>query len=494
MRIKIFEKLPVLFHLALRLCCKQLKWEIDNLVGLQIAVRSARSDCENLGWIKHILIRKLTLQYNDWKKHNRIPTIQYSYPPLNLRWPWISFLANGGFTNLNRLSLSGPELAREEDLATILTAVSTLSSITELSLDFTVFYFSQENESISSNLTQTEIAYNFLNLTTLNLIFVFKRQGDIYTKCTRNLKSIRQMHCPHLKFLSAKLHIQYVDDSILQRTMLIWYLELLEKFSNSLQYLKIEVISIGLIGTQLRRDWEFLATMEEKAFIVGSQLRNVKEIDIVFYNAEVSVWTNFFRGIRRSLEKLKIRFSTSSVWEMYKESALLKKNSLPNLKSLTVTWNSFNLDLKKITQVSDQLERLELHPPPVFGKIINSDWIPLSLKKLVLPDSLPRMDNLAFLKESIAANESLIVQHDKLINIEVAEYLGAFLTKPNFIWRGIECWNEEQLEAASALCRKFGIPYEKLYKKDNNTLRSEIDSVIRLKKVVKCQRSYAFSS
>jgi len=72
MQIKIFEMLPGSSQLALRLCCKQLKWGIDKFVGLKIRVddvndipKNHEKSCENFDWIQHVVIRKLTLSNNN---------------------------------------------------------------------------------------------------------------------------------------------------------------------------------------------------------------------------------------------------------------------------------------------------------------------------------------------------------------------------------------------------------------------------------------------
>ena len=77
--------LPESAKLALRLGCKQLKWEIDHLVGLQITV-GINNDSKNVEWIKHILIRNLKI-------------VQYD-GSLKVNSPWISFLTNGDFIYL----------------------------------------------------------------------------------------------------------------------------------------------------------------------------------------------------------------------------------------------------------------------------------------------------------------------------------------------------------------------------------------------------------
>ena len=443
--------LPGSPKLALRLCCKQLKWEIDHLVGLPLRVcidNDSENDCENLEWIKHIHIRELTIRHRDGN--------------LTLPSPWISSLKNGGFMHLNRLSLSGLNLQAEGDLATILTALSTLDSLCELSLNFRAYY--TENHSIGSK-TQMDTVYNFPNLTTLNFNCFVVLADLVHGEGITNLKCFQQMYCPQLKSLSIKLDL---NDCQMQ-AHLLWYLELVENFSNSLQHLKIVLFS----NMERYRDWErSRLKIEQKALEVGSQLKNLKEMHIVFYKAEeVSVWTNFFHRIRTSLEKLKIEFRSDIVWKLYRESALLKKNSLPNLKSLTVTWQDFCLDLKTITQISDRLEILELRP---FGpvseynkEVENIDQIPLSLKKLiVLPNSLVQF-NGSLLKKCISTRESLIVQYDTLMAVWEASCMGVFLTKPNFIWKGIMCETGPALRDASALCEKFGIPPGKLYRYEN---------------------------
>jgi len=130
--------------LALRLCCKQLKWEIDHLVGLEINMcvdEKSESDCKSFDWIKHILIRKLTIQ-------------RYGY--LTVPSPWISFLTNGDFIHLNRLSLFSLNNLQEGDLARILTALSTLSSLSELNFSLIFGPGDSQDNSISSISTLTE--------------------------------------------------------------------------------------------------------------------------------------------------------------------------------------------------------------------------------------------------------------------------------------------------------------------------------------------------
>jgi len=273
------------------------------------------------------------------------------------------------------------------------------------------------------------------------------------------LKSFQQMYCPQLKFLSVHLDMGYVK-SLTHH--LVWYLELIEKFSKSLQYLGIDFFYSSM---RMYRDWETSRLKaEEKALKVGSQLTNLKEMDIVFNEPkEVSVWTNILYGIRTSVEKLALDFRGHE--ELYKESVLLKKNYFPNLKSLSVVLQFFNLDLEKITQISNRLEILSLSPfGSFYDRVINLERIPLSLKKLFLKKPLDSMNKVAFLKKCISLRESLIVEHDQLISVRIANYLGDFLTKPNFIWKGIECRDQEELTAASALCEKLGIPSGKLYK------------------------------
>jgi len=362
-RLKIYEMLPGSPKLALRLCCKQLKWEIDHLVGLLrvwIEIDSKR-DCENVDFIKHD-IRELTIGHRVGNRTLPSP------------WILILILANGDFIHLNRLSLSELSLQAERDLVTILTALSNLDSLCELSLDLRIHYM--KKHSISSNLASTEIVYNFPNLKTLNFnIKCFVVRADTAEGNTI-LKSFMQMYCPQLKFLSVQLGL---FDCKLQ-THLVWFLELVEKFSDSLQYLKVlfQLRSVmELCHSDTILDWETSRQkIEKKALKVGSQLNNLKEMDIAFDRnhrpQEISVWTNFFHGIRISLEKLKIDFQSSFVWKLYGESALFQKNSLPNLKFLTVPWQGFSLDLKTITQISDCLETLELrHLGSVSRKVEN---------------------------------------------------------------------------------------------------------------------------
>ena len=176
----------------------------------------------------------------------------------------------------------------------------------------------------------------------------------------------------------------------------------------------------------------------------------------------VSGWMHFIRGMRASLEKFEIDCQSYRLWRLYCESGFFNENSLPNLKSLTLTWYSCIMDLKTMTEISDRLETLILRPATGLKQVMKYvDQIPLSLKKLVLPNFVYEMDDWAFLKKCIA-RESLIVRYDQLIDIGEAEYLGIFLTKPNFIWKGIAYQNETELTAASALCEKYSIPYGRL--------------------------------
>ena len=443
--------LPERSRLKLRLCCKQLKQEIDHLVGLLIRVfisSNFKNDCENYEWVKQILIRKLTLES--------------AYGNVTVHSPWTSFLTNGGFINLSRLSLSGLKLPDKGELARNLTVLSTLSSLRELSL----YFFDQRfYQSVSSIPRSTENVYDFPNLTTLNLDFAYTIDYNVSGGDITYLKSFHQIDCPQLKSLSVRLHTRKH-----QLETLVWYLELVEKFSNSLQYLQTDIRIIG--APSYNRNLNTIrANTEKKAFRVGSQLTNLKEIDVALLlsiKGVVSGWINFLLGIRTSLEILKIDFRGYRVWKYFSESALLKKNSFPNLKSLSLTWNSCNLDLERTTRISNRLEILALSPPANYGSSVGIISFPLSLKKLALRNSLRGMESWIFLKKCISARESLLVQYDQLMGIEWANYLGVFLTKPNFSWKGIEWRDQVELTAASALCEKFAIPYAKLYEGDHD--------------------------
>ena len=176
----------------------------------------------------------------------------------------------------------------------------------------------------------------------------------------------------------------------------------------------------------------------------------------------VPSWVNLIDGLVNTLKELQLYFDEKT-WELYSQSALMKKNSVPNLKSLTVNCSCFQFDekhAKMITQMSDQLETLELRVIGGFNKGIKSfDQIPASLKKLVLPD-LICLEDWACLKKLISLRESLVVQYIGLLDVEMAEYLGELLTEPNFIWGRIQYWIYEELRAA-ALCEDYDIPFEK---------------------------------
>ena len=441
--------------LALRLSCKQLKWEIDNLVGLTIKLfaSDASKDSEKLEWVKQIQIRNLTISSGSHKKNLEV----YS------AW-WTSFLKHGGFINLNRLSLSSISMQEKEDLAAILIVFSSLNSLRELSLVLQVF------ESLDDSIISPPIEnyYNFPNLTTLKLeciivhnIYASQVSTSTYLIC------FQQMYCPQLKRLNVQL---WLDERDTQDLYFLWYLELVEKFSKSLKFLKIRVFAEG--------DFPNPATAAEKVRKVGSELKNLKELDVALsdannYRVGADVrqlgWTNLFCGLGTSLEKLKISFYNSKEWELY--SQCLKKNSHPNLKLLSLWWNNFHfqLDLNQITQISDRLETLELQVQDEFiGEIeMNFDQIPLSLTKIVLLNSRFREYDLAFLKKLISTKESLIVQYNGSIDIDMAENLGVFLSKPNFIWEGIEYNDLGEWTVACALCDQFDIPHGKLHRSEN---------------------------
>jgi len=91
----------------------------------------------------------------------------------------------------------------------------------------------------------------------------------------------------------------------------------------------------------------------------------------------------------------------------------------------------------------------------------------LSLRKIVLLNSTCREYDLAFLKKLISTRESSIVQYDGSIDIDMAENLGVFLTKPNFIWQGIEYNDLGEWTVACTLCDQFDIPYGKLHRSEN---------------------------
>ena len=253
-------------------------------------------------------------------------------------------------------------------------------------------------------------------------------------------------------------------------------MELVENFSNSLQYLRIAVFSSGI---RLRDLKTIPAKTEKKAVEFGSQVKNLKELDVemtdlIFGDDPIVtpfVWRRFFKAMRTSLEKLKMQFRKNKAWELYNDFELLEKNSLTNLKCLSVWWSDciLHFDITKLTKISNQLEILEL--VGTCGKFNigadNLDWIPLSLKKLVFPvfpfSDRSGMNNWTFLKAVISARDSLVVQYDGTIDIKMAESLGVFLTKPNFVWTQIDYNNLKEKTVALGLCEKFGIPTEKLH-------------------------------
>jgi len=454
--------LPGPSKLSLRLSCKQLKWEIDNLLGLNIGMSVkdlSEMNCENLGgtaWTKQILIRKLTINNNLFEN-------------FQVHAAWTSVLKNARFNNLNRLSslsLSNLKIQDEGELASIFIAVSSINSLREFSLHLVVDI--EENNSKSLIPAPIENHYNFPNLTTFKLNYTHLGNNCQYLKC------FQQMCCPQLKCLSVGFNPEEHYHDTLQ--YLIWHLELLVKFGSSLKNLTILEVSLRN-PRHPNRFWEMNAPNEdEKAFRIGSQLKNLKELDIVFTghlcrgekeiyrSAPVSGWLNLFYGMRTSLEKL-IRDGSFKFCSRYE---FLTKDSHPNLKFLSVVWDYNQLDWTMITQISDQLETLELWAiGPCNKGVKNFDQIPLSLKKIVFFQLVSTLGVWAFFRKLISIRESLVVQYDELMNIQLAEYLGDRLTRPNFIWRGIEYENREEEWRVTALCRKFGIPCEKFFRKEN---------------------------
>jgi len=97
-------------------------------------------------------------------------------------------------------------------------------------------------------------------------------------------------------------------------------------------------------------------------------------------------------------------------------------------RRLYVFFQLGNSDMKIMTWIADQLETLELitMPNKSHKPGNNFDWIPLNLKKLVFLTSPYRKNNGSVLKKFISIRESLIIQYDKLIDVEVAESLGVW--------------------------------------------------------------------
>ena len=466
--------LPGPSKLALRLSCKQLKWEIDNLLGLKVELPVkdlSELNCENFEWIKQSLIRRLTIS-NDFFGNHCVHSASAC----------TSFLENAKFINLSRLSLSHLNIKYEGELISILIAVSSINSLNELSLDFVLYI--EEDNSINSASTAMESHYNFPNLTAFNLNYNvvgynYNYDSDGSADSTNAnhecsyMKCFHQMCCPQLKSLSVSLWQEGCNP---RAHFLIWYLELLEKVSSSLNYLKIKVVSLQSYHN--RHERETNTATDERAVNIGSRFKNLKELDVDLSSALcdendhlistlVSGWMHLFHGMRIYLEKLTVNFRESRTCELYRQYELFAKNSHPNLKYLSVVWNHFPLDWKLITELSDQLITLEMRPHGGFNNgVKNFEHIPLSLKKIVLFEVGRTVGDWAFVKKLISTRESLIVQYDELINIKKATYMGVFLTKPNFIWKQIKYKNKREWRAAFALCDKFDIPLGKLHRNE----------------------------
>jgi len=69
---------------------------------------------------------------------------------------------------------------------------------------------------------------------------------------------------------------------------------------------------------------------------------DVEMTDLIFGDDPIVtpfVWRRFFKAMRTSLEKLKMHFRKNKAWELYNDFELLEKNSLTNLKCLSVWWS-----------------------------------------------------------------------------------------------------------------------------------------------------------
>jgi len=173
---------------------------------------------------------------------------------------------------------------------------------------------------------------------------------------------------------------------------------------------------------------------------------------------------NLFYGMRASLVSLKILLCQGSQ-ALCNQYELLTKNSFPHLKVLNLVRNYFQLNWKMITQISDHLETLELQfRDGDFNKKVKFfDQIILSLKKNALWDFARTVKDWNFLIKLISTRKSSTVEYDFLINFKIADYLGDFLTRPNFIWKGIKYNNQDEL-SVTALCLAFDISWKKLYR------------------------------
>jgi len=413
---------------------------------------------KNLDWIQHIMIRKLTIRRESF------------YNPQE-HWDLFFFLMNSKFLNLDHLALYNLKIQEDIQLAKLLFAISSLKSLRELSLSLDL----EDNSSMSLNRGAAERNYNFSNLKTFNLTynhrtgkcFNFQRPNENSNRSY--LKSFRQMSCPKLKYLRVHLYTQYLDP---QTKYLLWYLELLQKFASTLKYLKISVV---YWPSSLTEDKYFdTVTINEKALRIGSEFRNLKELDVDFFGGLITIndersgpikgWMNLFYGMRASLENLKILLCQGSQ-ALCNQYELLTKNSFPHLKVLNLVWNHFQLDWKMMTQISDHLETLKLQSRGggFNKKVKNFDQIPLSLKKIALWDFASSVEDWDFLIKLISLRKSLTVEYNFLINFQMAEYLGDCLTWPNFIWKGIKYNNQEELSVTS-LCLAFDISWKKLYR------------------------------
>jgi len=467
MRIKIFEMIPSSSQLALRQSCKQLKSEVDNLVGLKMFLSMkdlSEEKFRTLALIEPILLRKLTIR-------------RESFENLQKHSGWKFFLMNAGYANLNQLSLYNLKIQDDAQLSSILFAVSSINSLREFSLSLTV----KQISSISLKSGVIGNNYDFSKLTSFNLRYEHReRKSFNFIEPNKNrtcsyLKSFKQMRCPQLEKLQVSLDTQFLEH---QTEYLLWYLELLEKFAGTINCLRISIVyrpssynkTIGMHAS----------TINEKALKIGSEFRNLKELDVDLFGGlipdsederrgPVKGWMNLLCGMRTGLEKLKLLFCQGSqtVCNRYQ---LLTKNSYPNLKELCLVWNHSQLDWKMMTHISDQLETLKLQSRGggFTKKVKNFDQIPLSLKKITLWDFASSVEDWDFLIKLISTKKSLTVEYDFLINLKMAEYLGDCLSWPNFIWRGIEFGDQDELKVA-ALCLAFDIPLNKLYRVESSS-------------------------
>ena len=204
---------------------------------------------------------------------------------------------------MNRLSLRALEIHGDGDLARSLSVISSLNSLRELSLAMEV---TKDGRTSLKSAPIKDDHYNFRNLHALNLtcdVYACHYDESNPNWNSTYLESFQRIYCPHLKLFVYFYEMYFFRVRLI---FFLWCLDLLEKFSKSLQYLRIN-FSLFRIRRPTGHIWENRAQIDEKALRVSSELQNLKELNVefdlsdyhpdYFYGpAALSGWKNGFHG------------------------------------------------------------------------------------------------------------------------------------------------------------------------------------------------------